>query len=74
MKARNYWHEYAMFQSKSWQKKDRAARNRARRESGLKVGDDREVDHIHPLAAGGSNEKSNRRVVSRHTNRVKGKR
>ncbi len=38
---------------------------------GLKVGDKREVDHKKPLSKGGSNRKSNLRVVSRSTNRKK---
>ena len=50
---------------------DRAARNKARREVGLKVGDPREADHKKPLAEGGSNAKSNIRVVSSKTNAQK---
>jgi hypothetical protein len=56
-------------------KKRRAARNKARREAErdgrVSKGDGREVDHIKPLAAGGSNKKSNTRVVSAKTNRSK---
>ncbi len=48
--------------------KDRAARNSARKESGLKVGDPRQADHIKPLTSGGSKAKSNVRVVSAKTN------
>ena len=48
--------------------KDRAARNKARREAGLKVGDPREADHKKPLSEGGSNRKSNVQVVSRKAN------
>mgnify|MGYP006370505805 FL=1 len=48
--------------------KERAMRNKARREAGLKVGDPREADHIKPLAEGGGNAKSNVRVVSRKVN------
>ena len=48
--------------------KDRAKRNKARREAGLKVGDPREADHKKPLTEGGSNAKSNVRVVSAKTN------
>jgi hypothetical protein len=51
--------------------KERALRNKARREVGLKVGDSREADHIKPLAEGGSNKKSNIRVVSQKTNAQK---
>jgi len=45
--------------------------NKARREAGLKVGDPREADHKTPLANGGSNSKSNIRVVSKKTNAQK---
>lgn len=43
-----------------------------KRMMGLKVGAPREVDHIKPLSKGGSNSKSNLRIVSRTTNRRKG--
>ena len=63
---------------KSWEErngnkrvKDRAARNKARREAGLKVGDPREADHKKPLSEGGSNKKSNVQVVSRKANAEK---
>lgn len=63
---------------REWEKKngdkrgrERAMRNKARREAGLKVGDPREADHIKPLADGGSNSKSNVRVVSAKTNAKK---
>lgn len=51
--------------------KQRAMRNKARKEAGLKVGDPREVDHKKPLSEGGSNGKSNLRVVSRKANAQK---
>lgn len=51
--------------------KDSSARNKARREAGLKVGDPREADHKKPLSEGGSNNKSNIRVVSRKENAQK---
>lgn len=73
-KKRNYRLEYMTYHSKPIQKKRRAARNKARRMMGLKVGDPREVDHKKPLSKGGSNKKSNLRVVSRTTNRKKGNR
>lgn len=69
---RNYKKEYAEYHSKPEQKKNRAARNAARKKMGLKVGDPREVDHKKPLSKGGSNSKNNLRVVSRSTNRKKG--
>lgn len=51
--------------------KDRAKRNAARRQMGLKVGDSRQVDHKRPLGNGGSNSKKNLRVVSAKTNLTK---
>lgn len=48
--------------------KDRAARNQARKDAGLKVGDSRQADHKKPLTEGGSKKKSNVRVVSREAN------
>ena len=72
MVKRDYKKEYREYHSKPEQKKNRAARNAARRAMGLKVGDPREVDHKKPLSKGGSNSKKNLRVVSRTTNRKKG--
>ena len=73
-KKRNYTMEYARDHASAKAKKDRAARNTARRQSGLGVGNPNEVDHIKPLSKGGSRTaKSNRRVVSRSTNRKKGR-
>lgn len=51
--------------------KDRAARNKARKESGLKVGDPRQADHKKPLDSGGSKAKSNVRVISAKANQEK---
>jgi hypothetical protein len=51
--------------------KDRAERNSARKEMGLKKGDPRHVDHKKELTKGGSNSKSNLRVVSAKTNLTK---
>ena len=51
--------------------KDRAKRNAARKDMGLKVGDSRQVDHKRTLKSGGSNKKSNLRVVSAKTNLTK---
>ena len=48
--------------------KDRAKRNAARKAAGLKVGDPRQADHKKPLSEGGSNKKSNIRVVSAKAN------
>lgn len=71
-KQRDYKKEYANYHSKPEQKKNRAMRNAARRQMGLKVGDPREVDHKAPLSKGGSNNRKNLRIVSQQTNRKKG--
>jgi hypothetical protein len=61
------------YQGSEAQKKNRAARNKARREAEkdgrVKKGDGKEVDHKKPLRNGGSNAKSNTRVVSKKANR-----
>ena len=69
---RDYAKEYRDFHGKPEQIANRAARNKARADHGLKKGDGNEVDHKVPLSKGGSNSKSNTRVVSRATNRHKG--
>jgi len=58
-------------QEKPSRVKDRTKRNQARKAVGLKVGDSRQVDHKRPLNNGGSNKKSNLRVVSAKTNLTK---
>ena len=74
---RDYKKEYARDHATPEAKKHRAARVKARREAEaagqVKKGDGKEVDHIKPLADGGSNAKSNRRVVSRDENRSRPK-
>jgi hypothetical protein len=47
---------------------DRSARNAARKEAGLKVGDSRQADHKKPLTEGGSKSKSNIQVISAKQN------
>lgn len=70
---RDYAREYRRFQSSKKAKRDRASRNKARRqaerEGRVHKGDGREIDHVQGLASGGSNAKSNIRVVSRKFNR-----
>ena len=70
---RDYAREYTRFQSSKKAKRDRASRNKARRqaerEGRVHKGDGKEIDHIKGLASGGSNTKSNTRVVSRKFNR-----
>jgi|TARA_R100000458_G_C8042226_1_gene93079 5-methylcytosine-specific restriction endonuclease McrA len=70
-KKRNYKREYKKFHSSRKAKKHRAMRNAANRK--LKPGPGKEVDHKKSLSKGGSNRRSNLRVVSRRTNRKKGK-
>lgn len=66
---RDYAKEKRLYEDKHPErKKHRAARNKARREAGLKVGDPRQADHKKPLTEGGTNQKSNVRVVSAKTN------
>jgi len=71
-KPRNYRKEYDEYHGKSEQRQNRSNRNKARRKVGLKKGDPREVDHKRPLSKGGSNGRSNLRITSKRTNRVKG--
>jgi hypothetical protein len=71
-KKRDYKKELAWEKEKKPNRvKDRAKRNTARKQAGLKVGDPRQADHIKPLSSGGSNKKSNVRVVSAKTNLTK---
>lgn len=70
---RDYAREYSRFQSSKKAKKDRAARNKARRlaerEGRVHKGDGKEVDHKDSNPQ--HNTKSNIRVISRHANRAK---
>jgi hypothetical protein len=67
------YNKQAKYDSKPSVKKDRAKRNAARREmeedGRVSKGDGKEIDHKRKLSKGGSNSKSNLRVVSRSTNR-----
>lgn len=64
---------YRKYHASPKAKKQRAMRNQARREAmregKVSKGDGKEVHHVKPLSKGGSNDKSNRRIVSRKTNR-----
>jgi 5-methylcytosine-specific restriction endonuclease McrA len=71
MPKRNYRKEYDSYHKKPKQRKNNNARHRARYSLKLKKGDKREVDHKKPLSKGGSNKRSNLRLVSRRTNRKK---
>jgi 5-methylcytosine-specific restriction endonuclease McrA len=70
--ARDYKAEYRDYHGKPSKIKERAQRNAARSELGLKPHDGKEVDHKNPISNGGSNSKRNLRAVSRETNRKKG--
>ena len=65
--------EYAKYQGKPEQIKNRAARNSARasvvKSSGAAAVRGKDVDHKTPLSKGGSNARSNLRAVSPKTNR-----
>lgn len=73
---RDYKKEYANYHSKPAQKKNRAARNKARRaaERAGKVskGDGKDVGHKRALKNGGSKSVSNTKVQSRSSNRSHG--
>jgi 5-methylcytosine-specific restriction endonuclease McrA len=73
-KKRDYAKEYREYQGTPEQLRNQSTRHKARRKMGLKTGDPREVDHRVPLSKGGSNARSNLRVVSRRANRKKGAR
>lgn len=67
-RKRDYDAEYKAFHALPEQKKRRAQRNKARRESGLSVGDSREVHHQNAPRKG-SLEGSKTRIVSKKYNR-----
>jgi len=75
-KKRDYKAEYKKYHSTPKAKKDRAKRNKNRRQferdGRVSKGDGKEIDHKKPLSKGGGNGKSNLRVVDRKTNRKKG--
>lgn len=71
MAGRNYKSEYKNYQGRPDQIHKRSERNHARlvvKKAGVNVSG-KDVDHIKPLDKGGSNKKSNLRVVSKHSNR-----
>lgn len=72
---RNYKKEYKEYHGKPEQIKNRNKRDKARRAMGRDgAGDGKEIDHKRPLSKGGSNGRSNLRVVSKAVNRRKGNR
>jgi 5-methylcytosine-specific restriction endonuclease McrA len=70
---RNYKKEYANYQGKPEQIKNRSERNQARaqlvKEGVVRKGDGKDVDHKKPIAKGGSNSRSNLRPQSASANR-----
>lgn len=70
---RDYKKENELYNSKPEQIKRRSERTTARRQANAAgvthKGDGKDIDHITPLSKGGSNSKSNQRVVSASTNR-----
>ena len=70
---RDYKREYSRFQSSKKAKRDRAARNtarrRAEREGRVHKGDGKEIDHKNSTPT--DNRSANLTVVSRRTNRAK---
>ena len=71
--GRDYKSEYARYQGTPEQKKKRAERNAARatmiKAGKAHKGDGKEVDHKRTLKNGGTNAKSNLRVISQKKNR-----
>jgi hypothetical protein len=69
---RDYQKENREYKSKPDQIAKRVARNKARREAirdgRVSKGDGKEIDHVKPLRSGGSNAKSNTRVVDAEKN------
>lgn len=65
--------EYDKYHSTAEQRKNRSlrttARNGAIKDGRVSRGDGKDLDHIKPLSKGGSNSKSNTRVVSASSNR-----
>lgn len=69
--VRDYHHEDMVRKSKE-ETHRRVLRNKARRDAlkagKVHIGDGKQIDHITPLSKGGSNAKSNQRVVSHTAN------
>ena len=70
---RNYRQEYDSYHGTPEQRKNRAARNAARRDAEregiVRKGDGMDIDHKVPLSKGGTNAKSNLRAVPKSDNR-----
>ena len=72
-KPRPYDKEYAQYQGKPEQIKNRAKRNKARaeleKEGKVSTGDGKDVDHKKPLSKGGSTNRKNLAVKTKSANR-----
>jgi hypothetical protein len=70
---RDYKRENELYNSKPEQRKARSERTMARNEAiadgRVKRGDGKDIDHKRPLSKGGTNARSNQRVVSSSENR-----
>jgi 5-methylcytosine-specific restriction endonuclease McrA len=70
---RDYKREYSEYHSKPEQRANRSKRTVARRKANITglthKGDGKDLDHIKPLSKGGTNTRSNLRVVSKASNR-----
>ena len=70
---RDYKRENALYNSKPKQRKQRSERTLARdaaiKDGRARRGDGKDLDHIVPLSKGGSNSRSNTRMVSQSANR-----
>jgi hypothetical protein len=70
---RDYKREYEKYHGTAEQRANRSkrtvARNQSNAEGRTSKGDGRDLDHKKPLSKGGSNSRSNTRVVSRSSNR-----
>lgn len=70
---RDYKRENELYNSRPEQIKARSERTTARRQANAAgithKGDGKDIDHIKPLSKGGSNDRSNMRVVSEAKNR-----
>lgn len=70
---RDYRREYDAYHSKPAQRANRSkrtvARNQANASGVTSKGDGKDLDHKKPLSKGGSNTRSNLRVVDKSTNR-----
>jgi len=71
---RDYKEEYRKYHASKKDRENRSARTTARyhaeKEGRVHKGDGKDIDHIKPLSKGGSNAKSNQRVIPASKNRA----